>query len=186
MSASCGSVATRRERRSRTSLAASSMSRSSANWIVMRESSSALEDVSFSMPSMPATASSMGCVMRDSTTGAEAPRYVVCTVTDGRSVRGISRTPRRDRLSKPTNTSSRHSTVANTGRRMDSSESVTCWFPRCPRRALLRRPACRRAASARHRSLFVRRESGRRGSAPVRGCGVRLRLRVAPLCHPRP
>ena len=74
VSASCGSCAITREMRSRTSFAAPSMSRSSENSRLIRENSSRLVDVSFSIPSMPASSPSSTWVIRDSITAALAPR----------------------------------------------------------------------------------------------------------------
>ena len=73
-SASSGRLLSTRETRSRTSLAADSMSRSRPNSIVMRERSSWLLERSVSTPSRPATWFSMTCVIFVSTTDAEAPR----------------------------------------------------------------------------------------------------------------
>ena len=73
-SASSGRRPATRERRSRTSFAAESRSRSSVNSTLMFERSSRLEELSRSTPSMPEISFSMICVMRDSTTSDEAPR----------------------------------------------------------------------------------------------------------------
>jgi hypothetical protein len=59
---------------SRTSLAASSMSRSSRNSMEMRLVPSRLVELIRSMPWMPATWRSITSVMRFSITSAEAPR----------------------------------------------------------------------------------------------------------------
>ncbi len=72
-SASTGSWSSIPETRSRTSLAAPSMSRSMLNSMVMAERPSSLTDSMVSMPSTPDTRSSISCVMRVSTTFAEAP-----------------------------------------------------------------------------------------------------------------
>ena len=73
-SASAGSWSITPPMRSRTSFAASSMSRSSVNssWII--DTPSSLLELMASSPAMPAMRSSIGCVMRVSTTAAEAPR----------------------------------------------------------------------------------------------------------------
>ena len=73
-SASSGNRCATRDRRSRTSLAAASRSRSSENSTLICERSSRLEELSRSTPSMPEISFSMICVMRDSTTSEEAPR----------------------------------------------------------------------------------------------------------------
>ena len=73
-SASGGSCDITREMRSRTSLVAASMSRSTSNSMRMLERSSSLSDSSFRIPSMPAIRSSMAWVILFSTTAAEAPR----------------------------------------------------------------------------------------------------------------
>jgi hypothetical protein len=73
-SASSGSRAATRDRRSRTSLAALSRSRSSVNSTLICERSSRLEEFNRSTPSMPEISFSMICVMRDSTTSDDAPR----------------------------------------------------------------------------------------------------------------
>ena len=67
-SASSGRRSATRERRSRTSLAAASRSRSSENSTLICERSSRLEEFRRSTPSMPEISFSMTCVMRDSTT----------------------------------------------------------------------------------------------------------------------
>ncbi len=61
------------ETRSRTSLAAPSMSRAMSNSMVMAERPSSLTDSTVRMPSTPEMRSSMSWVMRVSTTLAEAP-----------------------------------------------------------------------------------------------------------------
>jgi hypothetical protein len=73
-SASGGSWESTRPTRSRTSFAASSTLRFSENSSVTVERSSRLVEVSFWMPSSPATWSSMTCVTRVSMTSADAPR----------------------------------------------------------------------------------------------------------------
>ncbi len=60
--------------RSRTSLAAASMSRLALNCTLIGERSSRLEEVSLSTPSRPATSFSITCVTRVSITEALAPR----------------------------------------------------------------------------------------------------------------
>ena len=72
-SASRGRFGTARPTRSRTSLAAASMSRSMSNSMETAEDSSRLVEVMTSIPSIPATASSTICVTWDSTIFAEAP-----------------------------------------------------------------------------------------------------------------
>ncbi len=61
------------ETRSRTSLAAPSMSRSMANSMVIADRPSSLTDSMVRIPSTPEIRSSMSCVIRVSTTLAEAP-----------------------------------------------------------------------------------------------------------------
>jgi hypothetical protein len=73
-SACSGNCAEMRETASRTSLAASSRSRSSLNEILIREAPSRDEEFTRSIPSIPATWRSMSSVMRSSITSAEAPR----------------------------------------------------------------------------------------------------------------
>ena len=72
-SASRGMRSTTRLTASRTSFAAASMSRSSENSMLMLPSPLLLCDSMVSTPSMPDSASSSTCVMRVSTTAAEAP-----------------------------------------------------------------------------------------------------------------
>ena len=72
-SASCGRTLSTRATRSRTSLAAPSMSRSRPNSIVMVERSSWLREVISTTPGRPATWSSMTWVMRRSTMSPDAP-----------------------------------------------------------------------------------------------------------------
>src|SRR6185436_7110501 len=121
-SASSGRRAATRDRRSRTSLAALSRSRSSVNSTLICERSSRLEEFSRSTPSMPDISFSMICVMRDSTTSEEAPRYRVSTLTTGRSTSGNSRRDSRVMAPRPRMNSSSDITVAKTGRRTDRSE----------------------------------------------------------------
>ena len=70
---------------------------------------------------MPATESSMICVIFVSMIAADAPRYDVVIETVGRSMSGYSRTDSRCSDTKPKITSSMLSTVAKTGRRTESS-----------------------------------------------------------------
>ena len=74
---------------------------------------------------MPLTASSSTWVMRDSTTAADAPVYVVVTDTTGGSMFGNSRSGSRVKAIVPSTISSRLATVARTGRRIDRSEMTT-------------------------------------------------------------
>ena len=71
---------------------------------------------------MPATESSMICVIFVSMIAADAPRYAVVIVTVGRSMSGYSRTDKRWSDTRPKITSIMLKTVAKTGRRTDSSE----------------------------------------------------------------
>jgi hypothetical protein len=73
-SASSGRRRMTRVTRSRTSLAAESMSRLAVNCTLTEERSSRLCEVTLSTPSRPATSFSTICVMRVSTTAALAPR----------------------------------------------------------------------------------------------------------------
>ena len=111
-----------RATRSRTSLAAASTSRLTSNSMRTCERSSSLSDSILRMPSMPATESSMICVILVSMIAADAPRYAVVIETVGRSMSGYSRTDRRWSDTRPKITSSRLMTVAKTGRRTESSE----------------------------------------------------------------
>ena len=72
-SASCGRRSAMPLMASRTSLAAASISRSSVNSSVTPERPLRLLDWIVSMPSIPDSASSSTCVMRVSTTAADAP-----------------------------------------------------------------------------------------------------------------
>ena len=72
-SASSGRARSTRATRSRTSLAASSMLRSSPNSSVMVERSSWLREVIFTTPGRPATGSSMTCEIRRSMISPDAP-----------------------------------------------------------------------------------------------------------------
>ena len=62
-------------------------------------------------------------IHEDSITSADAPGYRTVTVTIGSSIFGYSRTDSRLKLTAPTSNTSRDSTVANTGRRMEISAS---------------------------------------------------------------
>ena len=73
-SASSGSRPTARAMRSRTSLAAPSISRVDSNSMLTEEDSSRLVEVMVSMPAMPAMASSTTWVTWVSMIGADAPR----------------------------------------------------------------------------------------------------------------
>ena len=90
-----GSLPRARDTLSRTSAAAESGSRFSVKRTLMRLVSERLCDVITSTPSMPASESSSSFVTCDSTTSADAPRYVVLTLTTGSSMRGYSRTDSR-------------------------------------------------------------------------------------------
>src|SRR5450432_1900171 len=111
-----GSLPRARATLSRTSAAAESGSRLRVKRTLILLTSERLCEVMTSTPSMPASESSSGFVTCDSTTSAEAPRYVVCTLTTGSSMRGYSRTDRRVYEISPTRTMVSDSTVASTGR----------------------------------------------------------------------
>src|SRR5687767_12903014 len=123
-SASSGSRPATRDSRSRTSLAALSRSRSSVNSMLMFERSSRLAELSRSTPSMPEISFSMICVMRDSTTSDDAPRYRVSMFTTGRSTSGNSRSESRVTAPIPRMNNSSDITIAKTGRRTDTSEII--------------------------------------------------------------
>src|SRR5690242_8458654 len=118
-----GSLPRARDTLSRTSAAAESGSRFSVKRTLMRLVSERLCDVISSTPSMPASESSSGFVTCDSTTSADAPRYVVLTLTTGSSMRGYSRTESRVYEIRPINRMISDSTVAKTGRLMQISGS---------------------------------------------------------------
>jgi hypothetical protein len=73
VSASSGRLSSTREIRSRMSSAAASRSRDRANSTVTRERPSSLDEEIVRIPSTPTMRSSIICVMRVSTTAAEAP-----------------------------------------------------------------------------------------------------------------
>ena len=112
-----------REVRSRTSAAAASASFSSRKRTLIWLCSARLMEVMTSTASMPAIESSSGLLICDSITSAEAPGYRTVTVTTGSSIFGYSRTASRLKLTAPTSRISRDKTVANTGRRMETSAS---------------------------------------------------------------
>ena len=122
-STACGSLLRTREVRSRTSAAAVSASFSSRKRTEICVCSARLIEVITSTASMPAIESSSGLVTCDSITSADAPAYLTLTVTTGSSIFGYSRIDSLVKLTRPISTTSRDSTVANTGRRIDSSAS---------------------------------------------------------------
>src|SRR6476619_1522321 len=160
-----GSLPRARDTLSRTSAAAESGSRFSVKRTLMRLVSERLCDVISSTPSMPASESSSGFVTCDSTTSAEAPRYVVLTLTTGSSIRGYSRTESRVYEIRPISRMISDSTVANTGRLMQISGS--CMNQRLVS-ALLRRDVGTVSVVAR----------------PGRGGGRRTRCRADRHRHP--
>ena len=119
-----GSLPRARDTLSRTSAAAESGSRFSVNRTLMRLVSERLCDVISSTPSMPASESSSGFVTCDSTTSADAPRYVTLTLTTGSSIRGYSRTDSRVYEIRPISRMISDRTVAKTGRLMQISGSI--------------------------------------------------------------
>src|SRR5262245_23427728 len=120
-STSSGSCPRTRDTRSRTSLAAASVSRSGTNSIVICDTSSRLSDLMLLTPSIPEMLSSSGCLTWLSMTCGLAPLYTVRTETTGVSIFGYSRTVRRRNEMTPIRMMSRLITVASTGRRIDSS-----------------------------------------------------------------
>src|SRR5687768_15682194 len=124
-SISSGSRPRTRATRSRTSLAATSGSAPRRKRTVMRLCSGSLDEVSVSMPSMPAIEPSSTCVTWLSMISALAPRYSVRTETIGSSMFGYSRTVRREYDTRPTSTMSRLVTIENTRRRMKKSKKFT-------------------------------------------------------------
>ena len=122
-STACGKRLRTRDVRSRTSAAAVSASFSSLKRTVICVCSARLIDVITSTASIPAIESSSGLVTCDSMTSADAPAYLTVTVTTGSSILGYSRTDNFVKLTAPISNTSSDSTVANTGRRMESSAS---------------------------------------------------------------
>src|SRR6185295_587910 len=120
-SISSGSVARTRATRSRMSLAAASTLRLTLKRTVIWLLSARLIEVMTSMPSMPDSESSSGLVTWDSMISALAPGKRVSTVTTGSSMFGYSRIGRRCQQIRPTSSTIRLSTVANTGRLMQRS-----------------------------------------------------------------
>ena len=112
-----------REVLSRTSAAAESASRESANRMEIWLRSWRLLEVMTSTPSIPASESSSTLVTCASTTSLDAPAKRVVTVTTGSSILGYSRTDRPLNDTAPTSIMSKESTVANTGRRIEVSAS---------------------------------------------------------------
>jgi hypothetical protein len=122
-SMACGSRLRTREVRSRTSAAAESASFSRRKRTVICACSARLMEVITSTASMPAMESSSGLVTCDSMTSADAPAYFTLTVTTGSSIFGYSRIDSLVKLTIPISKTSSDSTVAKTGRRMETSES---------------------------------------------------------------
>ncbi len=122
-STACGKRLRTREVRSRTSAAAESASFSSRKRTEIWVCSARLMEVITSTASIPAIESSSGLVTWDSITSAEAPAYLTVTVTTGSSILGYSRTDSLVKLTAPIKSTSKDSTVANTGRRMETSAS---------------------------------------------------------------
>jgi hypothetical protein len=104
------------------------------------------DDVSSSMPAAVLIASSSGFEICVSTSSGLAPRWVVTTVTTGRSTSGNWSTPSFPNESTPNATHAPTSIVANTGRLTQISESVirSHLADRQPEAHVLRRPARRR------------------------------------------
>ena len=120
----CGSLARTRDTRSRTSLAPAFGSLSSRKRTVIWLCSAREIDVSTSMPSIPASESSSGLVIWDSTTSELAPGYRVSTVTTGSSIFGYSRMASLLNDTRPISTMISDMTVAKTGRRMQMSDKT--------------------------------------------------------------
>ena len=112
-----------RDTRSRTSAAPSSGLLLSLKRTVIWLCSERDVEVMMSTPSMPAIESSSGLVTCDSITSDDAPVRRVVTLTTGSSMRGYSRTCRRNTETAPMSTSSSDITVAKTGRRIEISEN---------------------------------------------------------------
>ena len=122
-STASGSRPRTRETRSRTSAAALSGSFSSLKRTVIWLCSAREIEVMMSTPSMPAIESSSGLVTCDSITSDEAPIKRVLTLTTGSSMRGYSRNDRRSNETRPISTINSDSTVASTGRRIETSDN---------------------------------------------------------------
>ena len=166
-STSSGNRARTRDTLSRTSAAAESGLRDSLKRTLIWLRSDRLCDVISSTPSMPDSESSRIFVTCDSTTSADAPRYVVLTLTTGSSMRGYSRTDRRWYEIRPSSRMTSDRTVANTGRFTQSSGRVIR-SPRAARRPCVRTSA-RGAPAPRWRATRVRPTSARAAApAPVR------------------
>ena len=129
VSTSSGRLPTTRATLSRTSLAAASTSRLSTNSISICERSSRDFDVTVLMPSMPATASSSTWVTWLSIIWADAPLYRVTIETVGGSMSGYSRIARRSNAKSPKIIRTRLTTVAKTGRLIDTSDRTIAQSP---------------------------------------------------------
>ena len=109
--------------RSRTSCAATSMSRSRLKVAMTNETPEPDTERSSLIPSTVFTTSSIRCESTVSTSSGDAPGRLVRTVTVGRSTDGKRSTPSWPNAAAPTTTRARMIITAKTGRRMQTSAS---------------------------------------------------------------
>src|SRR5262245_42479001 len=118
---------------SRTSWTATLMSFSRSKVIVVFELPCPDIVLSSSMPSILLTVSSTRLVICDSTSSGLAPFNRIMMLTVGGSVLGIKSTPRSRYENTPNTTRATDIMIANTGRRMQTSASVTYYLLRVAR-----------------------------------------------------
>src|SRR5262245_28600629 len=123
---------------SRTSWTATLMSFSRSKVIVVFELPCPDIVLSSSIPSILFTVSSTRLVICDSTSSGLAPFNRIMMLTVGGSVLGIKSTPRSRYENTPSTTRATDIMIANTGRRMQTSASVTYYLLRVARVLVLR------------------------------------------------
>lgn len=129
-SACSGKLFNAREIRSRTSLVAASISRSSSNSMEIFERPTRLFELIDLTPSIPLILSSRTWVILLSTIAADAPGYEVLMLTTGGSISGYSRSGKVINATMPKVINNKLITVANTGRFTEISDKITRYSPK--------------------------------------------------------
>ena len=178
----CGRLERTRVTASLMSLIARSVLVSSANWMVVTDRPSVIEEVMWRTPSTPETPSSMVLVTCDSSSAGAAPNCATATEITGMSAEGRCVTASFMKLSQPSTSRMIEKTTEGSGFRIDQAEilsAISVPVDRVRRRTWLS-PDRHHAGKSRRPPRRFRRRRGLRGS----GCWRRTSVPPAPCAFP--
>ena len=130
----CGRLARTRVTASLTSFSARSVLVSSANWIVVSDSPSVIDEEMCRTPSTPDTPSSIVLVTCDSSSAGAAPNCETATEITGMSAEGSRVTASLVKLTQPSTSRMIENTMEGSGLRIDHDETLRAIsVPACDR-----------------------------------------------------